>query len=105
MTLDGGWGLIIASVITVVLMWARDLVVGHFSNSKETGDDAHERIDALDKRVDEFEKDYLRSQTKIAETYARISGVERMETNIFAVLARLEQKIDDMKSAGANHHG
>lgn len=105
MTLDGGWGLIIASVVTVVLMWIGNLVGGHFSNSKEKGEGAHDRIDGLESRVNEFEKDYLRSQTKVAETYARISGVERMETNIFAVLARLEAKIDDMKNAGATHHG
>lgn len=105
MTLDGGWGLIIATVVGVVLVWVGTLVSGHFSNAKEKGEGAHERVDALISRVDEFERDYLRSQTKVAETYARISGVERMETNIFAVLARLEAKIDDMKQQGAPHHG
>jgi hypothetical protein len=105
MTLDGGWGLIIATVVGVMLVWIGNLISGHFSNAKEKGDGAHERVDALNQRVDEFERDYLRSQTKAAETFARISGVERMETNIFAVLARLEAKIDDMKPQGATHNG
>lgn len=105
MTLDGGWGLIIATVVGVVLVWIGNLIVGHFGNAAGNGDKAHDRIDALNRIVEENEKDYLRFQTKVAETYARITGVERMETNIFAVLARLEAKIDDMKDQGGPKRG
>jgi hypothetical protein len=105
MTWDSGGAILLGSFGTVVLIWIGNLVVKHFTNNEDAAEKAHERINVLDRRVDDFERDYLRSQTKAAETYARISGVERMETNIFAVLARLEQKIDDMKSQGVTHHG
>ena len=105
LTWDGGGSVLAGSFGAVFLLWIGNLVLKHFNNNEDASAAAHERISVLDRRVDDFERDYLKSQTKIAETYARISGVERMETNIFAVLARLEQKIDDMKNAGGNHHG
>jgi hypothetical protein len=101
MTLDGGWGLIIATVVGVMLVWVGNLIAGHFNNSKEKGDGAHERIDGLNERIEVNEREFLRFQTHIAETYARVPGIERMENNIFAVLNRLEAKVDKLQERGA----
>lgn len=100
MTLDGGWGLIIATVVGVLLVWIGNLIGGHFNNSKEKGDGAHERIDLLVERGEQLERDFLKYQTIAANEFARLSGVERMETNIFAALNRLEQKVDKLQGRG-----
>lgn len=104
MTLDGGWGLIIATVVGVLLVWIGNLAAGHFSNTKEKGDGAHERIDSQSERLDMLERDFLKYQTVAANEFARLSGVERMETNIFAALNRLEAKVDKLQDRGT-HHG
>lgn len=103
MTWDSGGAILLGSFITVCLIWIGNLVVKHFTNNEDAAEGAHLRINALDERVDNFEREFLRSQTDNAKTYARISGVERMETSIFAVLTRLEEKIDNMRNAGGNH--
>jgi hypothetical protein len=101
MTLDGGWGYILSTVLGVVLMWIGGLVSGHFRGIKRGSDDSHERIDQSNERVDQLEREFLKYQTHAADTFARISGVERMETNIFAVLARLEHKVDNVLKQGS----
>lgn len=100
MTLDGGWGLIIATIVGVLLVWVGNLVTGHFSNATSKGDDAHQRIDDVNERIDVNEKEFLRFQTHVAETYARVPGIERMENNIFAALNRLEAKVDKLQERG-----
>lgn len=105
MTWDSGGAILLGSFGTVVLIWLGNLVVKHFTNNEDSADDAHSRINKLSDRITDFEREFLRSQTEIAKTYARISGVERMETSIFAVLTRLEDKIDNIRGVGANHHG
>lgn len=100
MTLDGAWGLIIATVVGVVLVWVGNMAGGLFNHSKEKGDGAHVRIDELTERVDVFEKESLRFHTHVAETYARVPGIERMENNIFAALNRLESKVDKLQERG-----
>lgn len=100
MTLDGGWGLIIAAIVSVLLVWVGNIVGKLFSSTKEKGDGAHARIDELTERVDVFEKESLRFHTHVAETYARVPGIERMENNIFAALNRLEAKVDKLQDRG-----
>lgn len=97
MTLDGGLGLLIATIVGVVLVWLGNMVAGLFNHSKEKGDGAHERIDDIAERIDVNEKEFLRFQTHVAETYARVPGIERMENNIFAALNRLEAKVDKLQ--------
>lgn len=101
MTWDGGLGLMLATVVGVLLVWIGNLVTGHFSNATSKGDNAHERIDELTERIDVFEKESLRFHTHVAETYARVPGIERMENNIFAALNRLEAKVDKLQERGS----
>lgn len=103
MTWDSGGAILLGSFITVCLIWIGNLVVKHFTNNEDASAEAHTRINKLDDRVDSFEREFLRSQTENAKTYARISGVERMETSIFAVLTRLEEKIDNIRNTGGSH--
>ena len=35
MTLDGGWGLIISTIIGIVLVWIGNMAAKHFGNSEQ----------------------------------------------------------------------
>jgi hypothetical protein len=98
MTLDGGWALIISGVLVLFLTGVSVLVWRHVDNAQEDAKKALEEIMAL-------KMEFLRFQTHVAETYARLSGVERMETNIFAVMARFEAKLDTLLESRSAHHG
>lgn len=98
MTLDGGWALIISGVLVLFLSGVAVLVWRHVDNAQEDAQKAIDEIHAL-------KEEFLQFQTHVAEKYARVSGVERMETNIFAVLARLEAKIDGLNGQRNSHHG
>ena len=106
MTLDGGWGLIIATALGVFMVWIGNLVQGHFGHSSNKGETAHAKIDALGERVDVNEKEFLRFQTHVAENYAKHAQMERLENNIFSALTRLEVKVDGVKDKlNGDHHG
>lgn len=106
MTLDGGWGLIIATIVGVVLVWVGNLASGHFGHATSKGDTAHARVDALAEQVDVNEKEFLRFQTHVAENYAKHAQMERLENNIFSALTRLEVKVDGVKDKlNGDHHG
>lgn len=97
MTLDGGWALIISGVLVLFLSGVAVLVWRHVDNAQEDADKALEENTAT-------KMEFLRFQTHVAETYARTSGVERMETNIFAVMARFETKLDTLlENRGTRH--
>jgi chromosome segregation ATPase len=106
MTLDGGWGLIIATVIGVVMVWIGTLVQGHFGHASTKGESAHARVDDLEEQVTVNEKEFLRFQTHVAENYAKHAQMERLENNIFSALTRLEVKVDGVKDKlNGDHHG
>jgi len=93
MTLDGGWGLIIATVVGVVLVWIGNLIAKHFGNSEDSADEAHVRINTLTDKVAELAMDQLRHQRHVAENYVKQS-----------VFERLEAKIDRLLERGGVHH-
>lgn len=103
MTLDGGWGLIIATMIGVLMTWLGGLVVKHFSNNEEAADGAHSAVKELDKRVTALQIDQLEYKAYMAEHYAKIAQLERMESTIFAVMQRIEQKVDRLQENGARN--
>jgi hypothetical protein len=103
MTLDNGWALIIATVIGVVLVWVGNLVGKHFDNTEGDNDQAHKKIEKIFELIAETNKaiaaqqlESSKYQTHVAENYARITMVERLETNLFSVVTRLEQKVDEL---------
>jgi hypothetical protein len=98
MTLDGGWGLIIAGLLCAVVTAAGALIWRHVDNAQKDAEKAIEETMALN-------VNFLQFQTHVAETYARILGVERMETNIFAVMSRFETKLDKLLENRSQHHG
>ena len=91
MTLDGGWGYILSTVIGVVLAellgWARR----NSDHSKNATDDAHGRID-------KFERDFLIYQKHVAEEYVKAQSVDQIRRDIFKVIERLERKVDQLLS-------
>lgn len=89
MTLDGGWALIISGVLVLFLTGVAILVWRHVDNAQA---DAKEAIAELH-RVKEAG---MRFETHVAENYARLTGVERMETNLNAGMQRVEGKLDSL---------
>jgi hypothetical protein len=96
MTFDGGWGYILSTCIGVALMWIGGLVTRHFDHSQDAADDAG-------KAVEELEKRFLEYKAHVAEHYVKVLTVERMETNIFAVMSRIEAKVDDLHKERSSH--
>jgi len=105
MTLDGGWALIIAGLLVLVLGGVGALIWRHVDNAQAAANAAHTAIDELTKDMHRQKEESLRFETHVANTYARLLGVERMETNIFAVMARFETKLDTLLEYRGNHHG
>lgn len=105
MTLDGGWALIIAGVLVLVLGGACALIWRHVDNAQKAADEAHTAIAEMTKDMHRQKEESLRFETHVANTYARLLGVERMETNIFAVMARFETKLDTLLEYRGTHHG
>ena|SRR5271167_3789272 len=97
MTLDNGWALIIATVIGVVLVWGGQLVTKHWGNAEDGTNEAHHKIEDILKAIANLRSDFQRYQTHVAENYAKIPAIERMESNIFAAIARIEAKIDKLQ--------
>ncbi len=105
MTLDGGWALIIAGVLVLIVGGASALIWRHVDNAQKTADAAHEALAGLTRDMHRQKEESLRFETHVANTYARLLGVERMETNIFAVMARFETKLDTLLEYRSHPHG
>ncbi len=105
MTMDGGWALIISGVLVLILGGGGALIWRHVDNAQKKADAAHEALAELTKEMHRQKEESLRFETHVANTYARLLGVERMETNIFAVMARFETKLDTLLEYRSNHHG
>ena len=84
------WALIIATLVGVVLTWIGTLVSSHFTNVKGGADAAHSEVQAL-------ASEFLKFQIQVANEYAKISEVNRLEEGIIAVLTRLETKFDNLQ--------
>lgn len=98
MSFDGGWGYILSTCIGVVLMWVGGLVSKHFDHSQDAADNAGEKVDLL-------EKEFLNYKAHVAEHYVKVPTMERMESNIFAVMSRIEAKVDEALKERGIHHG
>ena len=105
MTLDGGWGLIIAGLLCAVVAGAAALIWRHVDNAQATADEARKEVIALLKEMHKFKEEHLRFETYVANTYARLSGVERMEATISATMVRFETKLDTLLEHRSSHHG
>ena len=95
MTLDGGWGLIISTIIGIVLVWIGNMAAKHFGNSEQATEAAHDRIAALSEKIAEVAMDLLKHQRYVAETYVPKQAFERIE-------AKLDRLIERQ---GEGHHG
>ena len=103
MTLDGGWALIIAGVLVLIMGAAGTLIWRHVDNAQEAGDEAKEAAEKVATALHLEQIERLKFERHVAETYARTSGVERMETNIFAVMNRFESKLDKVLESSIAH--
>jgi hypothetical protein len=88
MTMDGGWGLILATVIGVVLVWIGNMAAKHFGNSEEAADGAHDRINELSDKLANLAMDLLKHQRYVAENYAKTTALERIESKLDRLLER-----------------
>ena len=87
MTLDGGWALIISGVLCVVLGGVGTLIWRHVDSAQDTATEAMHHAHKI-------ETEFLRYKAHVAENYAPRPSMERMEESIYAVISRLETKID-----------
>jgi hypothetical protein len=90
MTLDGGWGYILSTVIGVVLaevfnFWRRASDQKHKSVD-DAAENAQTAADAASKKADELEKQFLRYQAHVAENYYPKGEQRDFERAIFAKL-------------------
>lgn len=105
MSLDGGWALIISGILVLVMGGASALIWRHVDNAQDAADKARDEADKVNDELTAFKMESLRFQTHVAETYARLSGVERMETNIYATMVRFETKLDALLENRNLNHG
>lgn len=93
MSFDGGWGYILSTVIGVVISEIFNFARRHSDHVKETGDEDIERAqataEAAVKRADELEKQFLRYQAHVAESYYPKGEQRDFERAVF-------QKLDDI---------
>lgn len=97
MTWDSGGAIILSSVLAVIMVWVGNLVSKHWGNTESDTNEAHEKIEELLNAVGNLRSDFQKYQTHVAENYAKIPAIERMESNIFAAIARIEHKIDKLQ--------
>lgn len=98
MTLDGGWALIISGLLVLIAGGGGALIWRHVDNAQADAAKALEELNA-------FKLESLRFQTHVAETYARTSGVERMESMLSATMVRFETKLDALIGHRTSNHG
>jgi type VI protein secretion system component VasK len=105
MSWDSGGAIILSSVITVVLMWIGGLVTKHFGNNESNAASAHDRISeiakdmvtsdaALNAKIVEVALDLVKHQRYVAENYARIPALQRIEDKLDQLLAQGGQRRD-----------
>lgn len=87
MSLDGGWALIISGFAVLIVGGAAALIWRHVDNAQAEADAARSETAAL-------RTEFLTYKAHVAENYTPIRAAERMETSIFAVITRLEGKVD-----------
>jgi len=104
MTWDSGGAIILSTVIGVVLVWIGGMISKHFGNNEQTASEAHDKIDELDKRIVALDLAQRDFKTHVAEHYAKLAVIEKMEGAILAAMLRLEQKIDKMKDQHNGSH-
>ena len=97
MTWDSGGAIILSSVLAVIMVWIGNLVSKHWGNTESDTSEAHEKIEEILKAIASLRSDFQTYQTHVAENYAKIPEIHRMETNIFAAIARIEHKIDKLQ--------
>lgn len=88
MTLDGGWGLILATVIGVVLVWIGNMAAKHFGNSEKDTDDAHAKIASMAKDIATVAMDLLKHQRYVAENYVPKQAFDRIEAKLDRLIER-----------------
>ena len=88
MTLDGGWGLIIATVVGVVLVWIGNMAAKHWGNSESDTDEAHDRISKLAEKIAEVAMDLLKHQRYVAENYVPKQAFDRIEAKLDRLIER-----------------
>lgn len=90
MTLDGGWGYILSTVIGVVLAelfnhWRRHSDHKH-GVSTEEAKRAQSAAEVANRRIDDLERDFLRYQRSVAEKYHEKGDQRDFEHAVFAKL-------------------
>lgn len=90
------WALVTSGVLVTVVTGVGILIWKHVDNAAGNAIKALEGLHLM-------QISGLEYQTHVAETYARLSGVERMESGVFAVLNRLEAKVDKLQERGVAH--
>lgn len=105
MTLDGGWALIIAGVLVALITGGGALIWRHVDNAQTTADEARKEVIDTLKEIHRFKEESLRFETYVEKTFARVSGVERMETILSATMVRFETKLDALIGHRSQHHG
>ena len=81
------WALAISGILVIVLGGVGTLIWRHVDNAQEVADEALEK-------AHDVETDFLRYRVHVAENYVPRPALERMETSIYEVIARLEHKLD-----------
>lgn len=105
MTLDGGWALIISGILVLVLSGVGVLVWRHVDNAQEAAEYAQTSAAKVLEELNAHKLESLRFERHVAETYARTSGVERMESMLSATMVRFETKLDALIGNRSQHHG
>jgi hypothetical protein len=70
-------------------MWIGGLVTKHFNKSEDSANEANIKVDALEKK-------FLEYKAHVAEYYPSRAAMERMESNIYVVMQRIESKVDEL---------
>lgn len=89
MTLDGGWALIFTTILGIVFTGLGSMIWRHVSAAQTDADSAREHSEHL-------KSDLLSYKAHVAENYVKVHTAERMETKIFTLLERLENKVDKL---------
>jgi len=105
MTLDGGWALIIAGILVLIVGGASALIWRHVDNAQNDANEARKEVIDLLKEMHRFKEESLRFETYVEKTFARVSGVERMETILSATMVRFETKLDSLIGHRVPNHG
>lgn len=87
MSLDGGWALILATILGVVLTGVGALIWRHVDAAQKDADEAIEKVEAL-------RNEFMAYKSHVSDNYAKAPHLDHMETKILSVIQRLEAKVD-----------